>query len=106
MHTSGRSYFEAARFIKEKETETDISYQVNQTLVSKPEYVPYDQLQIKRLNQQALESPRAMRYYTGRLITEDSVKRFDLGFSEKQDMVTIPVASPDGTTVGFVARSI
>lgn len=106
MHTSGRSYFEAARFIKDKETESDISYQINQTLVPRPEYIAYDELMIKRLNIQALESPRAMRYYSGRLITEESIKKFDLGYSEKQDMVTIPVSSPDGTPVGFVGRSV
>jgi len=106
MHTSGRSYFESVRYIKSKETEIDLSYQINQTLVEKPDYVPYDELQIKRLNQQALESPRATRYYDGRLISETSIKKFLLGYSEKQDMVTIPVHSPDGITVGFVGRSI
>mgnify|MGYP002507661705 FL=1 len=106
MHTSARTYFEAVRYIKSKETETDLSYQINQTLVQKPDYVPYDELQIKRLNQQALESARATRYYEGRLINESSIKKFQLGFSEKQDMVTIPVHSPDGITVGFVGRSI
>ncbi len=106
MHTSGRTYFEAVRYIKSKETETDLSYQINQALVEKPTYVQYDELQIKRLNQQALDSPRAMRYYNGRLITEASVKKFDLGYSEKQDMVTIPVHSPDGMAVGFVGRSV
>ena len=106
MHTSGRTYFEAVRFIKSKETQTDLSYQINQALVVKPEYVPYDELQIKRLNQQAIESPRAIRYYAGRLITETSIKKFDLGYSEKQDMVTIPVASPEGVPVGFVGRSV
>jgi DNA primase len=106
MHTSNRTYFEAVRFIKSKETETDLSYQINQALVIKPDYNPYDELQIKRLNQQALESPRAMRYYSGRLINEASVRKFDLGYSEKQDMITIPVASPDGVSVGFVGRSV
>jgi len=106
MQTSARTYFEAVRFIKSKETETDLEYQINQTLVTKPDYIPYDELQIRRLNQQALESPRALRYYSGRLITEESIKKFDLGFSEKQDMVTIPVHSPDGIPVGFVGRSI
>jgi DNA primase len=106
MHTSGRSYFEAARFIKSKETQIDLEKDIEQKLHAKPEYVQYDQVLIKRLNQQALESPRAMRYYSGRLITEDSVKKFALGFSEKQDMVTIPVHSPDGMEIGFVGRSI
>lgn len=106
MHTSGRTYFEAARFIKSKETEIDLTNQINQQLVVKPEYAAYDELQIKRLNQQALESPRAMRYYNGRLVTETSVNKFDLGYSEKQDMVTIPVHSPDALCVGFVGRSV
>jgi DNA primase len=106
MHTSGRTYFEASRFIKSKETSSDITNEIDRKLVEKPEYVQYDQVLIKRLNQQALESPRAMRYYSGRLITEESVKKFQLGFSEKQDMVTIPVHSPDGMEIGFVGRSV
>jgi DNA primase len=106
MHTSGRSYFESVRYIKSKETDSNLEQQIAEKLTEKPEYVAYDQLTIKRLNNQALESPRAMRYYSGRLITEESVKKFGLGFSEKQDMVTIPVHSPDGLEVGFVGRSI
>jgi DNA primase len=106
MHVSGRSYFEAVRFIKSKETESNLEDEINVKLIEKPDYVQYDQVLIKRLNQQALESPRAMRYYSGRSITEDSVKKFSLGYSDKQDMVTIPVHSPDGTEVGFVGRSV
>jgi DNA primase len=106
MTTTARTYFEAARYIKSKETLADLSYDIEKQLHEKPVYTQYDQVLIKRLNSQALESPRAMRYYEGRLITEDSVKKFSLGFSEKQDMVTIPVHSPDGMEVGFVGRSI
>ncbi len=106
MTTTARTYFEAARYIKSKETLADLSYDIEKQLHEKPVYTQYDQVLIKRLNSQALESPRAMRYYEGRLITEESVKKFSLGFSEKQDMVTIPVHSPDGMEVGFVGRSI
>ena len=106
MTTTARTYFEAARYIKSKETIADLAYDIEKQLHEKPMYNQYDQVLIKRLNSQALESPRAMRYYDGRLITEDSVKKFSLGFSEKQDMVTIPVHSPDGMEVGFVGRSI
>jgi len=106
MTTSGRKYFEAARYIKSKETTADLAYDIEKQLQEKPVYSQYDQVLIKRLNTQALESPRAMRYYEGRLITEDSVKKFSLGFSEKQDMVTIPIHSPDGMEVGFVGRSV
>lgn len=106
MFSTGRTYFETARYIKSKETETNIESIVNKAMYAPPDFVQYDEVLIKRLNNQALESPRAMRYYAGRSITEDSVKKFSLGFSEKQDMVTIPVHSPDGLTIGFVGRSI
>ena len=106
MHMTGRTYFETVRYIKSKETETNIESVIAKTMYAPPDFVQYDEVLIKRLNNQALESPRAMRYYTGRYITEESVKKFSLGFSEKQDMVTIPVHSPDGLTIGFVGRSI
>jgi DNA primase len=106
MFTTGRSYFETARYIKSKETETNIETAVNKAMYAAPDFVQYDEVLIKRLTNQAIESPRAMRYYAGRYITEDSVKKFSLGYSEKQDMVTIPVHSPDGMTIGFVGRSV
>lgn len=106
MHMSARTYFESVRFIKSKEQEGNFDQDIAKKLLDKPVYVQFDELTIKRLNNQALESPRAMRYYAGRLITEESVKKFALGFSEKQDMVTIPVHSPDGMEIGFVGRSI
>jgi DNA primase len=106
MHVSGRTYFEAVRYIKSKETEVDIESLINKTLYSPPDFIQYDELLIKRLNKQAIDSPRAMRYFEGRRITKDSVTKFDLGYSEKQDSVVIPMQSPDGVTIGFVARTI
>jgi DNA primase len=106
MFVTGRTYFESARYIKSKETETNIESVINKAMYAPPDFVQYDEVLIKRLNNQALESPRAIRYYSGRLITEESIKKFGLGYSEKQEMVTIPVHSPDGMTLGFVGRSI
>jgi DNA primase len=106
MHVSGRTYFEAVRFVNARKTESNLEAEVVKRLVDKPDYIQFDELLIKRLNQQALESPRAMRYYSGRLITDQSVNKFSLGYSEKQDMLTIPVHSPDGMAVGFVGRSV
>lgn len=106
MFSSNRSYFEAARYIQSKQQETDISMLVNKALVETPEFVPYDELTIKRLNNALLDSDRAKDYMKYRKISQASVIKFALGFSEKQDMVTIPVHSPDGLALGFVARSI
>ena len=106
MTTSGRTYFESARYIKGKETTSSIEQDVAKKLIVKPVYKQFDEVVVKRLNSSVLDSPRASRYYQGRLITKESVKKFSLGFSEKQDMVTIPVHSPDAMLVGFVGRSI
>jgi DNA primase len=106
MHMTGRTYFETVRFIKSKETETDIEAVINKALHQLPDFVQYDELLIKRLNKQALDSPRAMTYFEGRRLTKESVIKFDLGFSEKQDSVVIPMQSPDGMSIGFVARTI
>ena len=106
MFTTGRTYFETARYIKSKETEHNIENIVNKAMYAPPEFIQYDELLFKRLNNQALESPRAIRYFEGRKITKSSVEKFSLGYSEKQDSVTIPMQSPDGMTIGFVARTV
>jgi len=106
MHMTNRTYFETVRFIKSKETETNIEAVVNKALHQMPDFVQYDELLIKRLCKQAIDSPRAMTYFEGRRITKESVIKFDLGYSEKQDSVVIPMQSPDGMFIGFVARTV
>ena len=106
MTQTGRTYFESVRFIKSKESDNSIEADVAKRLVEKPDYVPYDEVLVKRLSAAALESPRAKSYYFGRKITEESVRKFSLGYSEKRDMVTIPIHSPEGMLVGFVGRSV
>jgi len=105
--TTNKTIFEAIRFIDARKEDDDIVRQIEKTFHTEPEYVPYDSDTIKRLNTQALDSDRAMQYYQGRKISENSVKKFLLGYSDKQNMVTIPIHSPDGKMfVGFVARSV
>jgi DNA primase len=106
MDQTNRTYFESARFIESKNSDKNFLESVHEKLEEKPEFLPFDDLLIKRLNVQALESPRALNYFYGRRITQESIKKFSLGFSENKDMITIPVTSPDGMSIGFVARSI
>jgi DNA primase len=106
MHTTGRSYFESVRYIKSKEVETNLEDVVNKALYAAPDFVQYDELLIKRLSKQAIDSPRSVSYFEGRRITKESIIKFDLGYSEKQDSVIVPMHSPDGMCIGFVARTI
>lgn len=107
MFVTKKSFFESTRMIDSFSTETNISDTINSLLEDRPEYAPFDELMIRRLHQQAVDSPRAMRYFEGRRITQESISKFLLGYSVNQDMVTIPMSNPDGSVfVGFVARSV
>lgn len=106
MHTTGRTYFESIRFIKNKETQMDLEKEINKQLYVKPDFVPFDELILKRLYNNLVLSDRAKDYFKYRKIEISSWAKFSLGYSEKQDMVTVPVHSPDGMPVGFVGRSI
>jgi DNA primase len=107
MHVTNKTFFEAGRFIDSAKVSVNITESIDKMLEDKPDFIPFDEVMIKRLSTQALESPRAVRYFEGRRITKDSMKRFSLGYSEKQDMVTIPQQTPDGSIyVGFVGRSV
>jgi DNA primase len=107
MYLTKRSFFEAQRFIDRFKLESSIIDSIDKMLEVKPVFVPFDEFTIKRLNNAAIESPRAISYYEGRRITKESIKKFQLGYSEKQDMVTIPMHTPSGDMlVGFVGRSI
>lgn len=106
MHCSNRTYFESVRFIKSKEVETDIVSDITNKLVDKEEWKPFSNSLIDQLNYRALENGRGLDYFNKRKISKDSIIKFKLGYSEKQDMVTVPVHNHEGLCIGFVARSI
>jgi DNA primase len=106
MHVSGRTYFESERFIKSKESEGNLEQDISRALYQKPEFVLFDELILKRLHNNLVSSDRAKDYFRYRKIELSSWSKFSLGYSEKQDMVTVPVHSPDGMPIGFVGRSI
>lgn len=103
---SGRTYFQALRFIKANELDIDLSAEINNSLDEKPMYVQYPQEQVDQLYTNAISNDRSVSYYSNRKISRQSIDTFKLGYSEKMDMVTIPVHSPDGLLLGFVGRSV
>ena len=106
MHTSGRTYFEAARYIKSKEKLTNLVDDINKTLIVEEEFKQFDINIMKRLYNNLLTLDRPKKYFNSRHIDMDSWSKFNLGYSDKQDMVTVPVHSPDGIPIGFVGRSV
>lgn len=106
MFVANKSYFEAARYIKKNEIESDLRNEIVSKLIEKPDYVEFDKITVDRLANDAILSARAVQYFNNRKINIDSMKKFSLGYSANRDMVTVPVHAPDGLLVGFVGRSV
>lgn len=106
MHTSGRTYFESARYIKSKEKLSNLVDDINKSLIVEEEFKQFDIEILKRLYNNLVSLDRPKNYFRSRHIEMQSWAKFSLGYSDKQDMVTVPVHSPDGIPIGFVGRSI
>lgn len=106
MHTTKRTYFEATRLINSNRDAVDIEKQIDD-FIDKPTELPeFDIELIRTLNANLLSSDRAQQYFDSRKISEYAQRELMLGYSHKQDMVTVPVFDVDGRCMGFVGRSI
>jgi DNA primase len=106
MHTTKRNYFEATRLINSNKNSSNIVDQVEQTIDASTELKEFDMNLISRLNKDLLSSSRGRDYFSSRKISDHAQKELMLGYSEKQDMVTVPVFDIESKCVGFVGRSI
>jgi len=106
MRTTSRNYFEAMRVINSAATAEDIEISISERLDDSNEIKEFDRSLISRLNQSAINNQVAIDYFASRYISINSMREFELGFSEKQRMVTVPVHDQYGMCVGFVGRSI
>lgn len=106
MRTTNRNYFEASRVISSAAKNINFSSVIEKEVQVKQDFEPFDINLIDRLNADLLASTRAIEYFSKRNIHLDAIKKFKLGYSPKQDMVTVPVYAHTGVCVGFVARSV
>lgn len=106
MRTTNRNYFEAMRMINSRKDVIDIEREVDQAIEAPSDLPEFDMELIRRLHASLMNSDRAKEYFANRNITQESAVTFMLGYSEKQDMVVVPVFSVENICLGFVARSI
>lgn len=107
MRTTKRTYFEANRVISSAAKESNFAQTIfDSTNKRTSDFEHFDVALLNRLHDSLISDSRALDYFYGRGITMDSIKLFHLGYSEAQDMVTVPVISDNGIPVGFVARSV
>ena len=100
--------YQAIRMIsaKEKAVVDNFDNILTDMLLDKPEFNEFPQSTLDTLYSDIINNEKAKSYLMSRGISDESINYFKIGYSEKQDMVTIPVHSPDGIPVGIVGRSI
>lgn len=104
---TNRNHYEALRLIAKKGGETVEAYENDLMEAAKPfTFTPWEPDTLKALSDGMTTDSLGMQYMLSRGFTEDTVKYFEIGYSNQRAMVTVPVHSPDGICVGIVGRSI
>ena len=109
MQLTKRNNYEALRFISSnKLSEAELlEEELKDLLDDKPEFVEYSQSEIDTLHNNLINHmPAGKEYFMSRHINEEAMEYFKLGYSHKQQMVVVPLHSPDGIPVGLIGRSI
>jgi DNA primase len=105
---TNRNDFEAMRFISANKLSSAqlLEEELKELLDDKPDFVEFSQETLNKLGIDRSNSKEACSYFMSRNINNEAMDYFNLGYSEKQGMVTVPLHSPDGIPVGIIGRSI
>ena len=100
--------FQAMRLVFSKQEEALDNFEeiMAEMFKDKPDFVEFPQSKINELSTSLTLNKVARDYFISRGINEMSMSHFELGYSENQNMVTVPVHTLDGLPIGLVGRSI
>lgn len=104
---TGRNDFEAMRFIKNKVSDAPEISDEEFKAAGKPfQWEPWNPEVLSKLRA-GFAGSNGERYMTQeRGFTLDTCNYFEVGYSEKQDMVTVPLHSPNDIPVGIIGRGV
>lgn len=109
MKLTNRNNYEAMRFISSnKMSDAEmLEEELKELLDDKPEFEEFPQKVQDKLHEDLVihDINASQAYFKMRKIYEDSWEYFGLGYSIGQEMVTVPLHSPDGILVGVIGRS-
>jgi DNA primase len=106
---TGKDKFQALRKIYSitADTKADVVGAINKVLSDQPDaFKPFPRNVIDQLSFDFWHNDRGIDYMRSRHFNEETLLHFDVGYSVKNDMVTVPLHSPEGMLVGLVGRSI
>jgi hypothetical protein len=103
----GLNYFQSKRLLqKHKDASgTSFSEQMEEILEKGATFKPFPEAPVLRMHEQFWNSP-GHEYMKSRHFTDETLEHFGIGYSDKKNMVVVPMHDPDGMLVGFVGRSI
>lgn len=104
---SDRNEQEALRFIEKKGGEVQFNISTFLDDMMKTDELPlFPQMKVEELHNNLLNSPRAIEYMEGRGFTLDTLKHFEVGYSEERDMIVVPAHDHKDKPVGIIGRSV
>jgi DNA primase len=106
----GKTEFQALRMLHSASSMTDEQFDREfESLINddgSTDIPVFPQETLDRLKQQFWQLPEAHTYMKGRGFGDDVLEEFDIGYSVKQGLVTVPVHTIEGVPMGMVGRAL
>lgn len=99
---------QAKRMIEKRgaESAVPLDSQLEKLLIKESEWPLFPQLKIDELVEQFWLNDEAQQYMYGRGFNDDTLRIFEVGWSNEQQMIVVPVHNPSGQPIGVNGRSI
>ena len=99
--------FEAARIINKAKKDNAVTFADRFKKVTQKVTMPsFPKETLARMKDQFWDSARALAYMRGRGFEDAVLKEYGIGYSEKKDLITVPMYSESGEPVGVIGRTI
>lgn len=105
QRVGGLNFYQARRFIEKYKKDVDLAAIVAKNLVEPVEFTLFSQETLNKMKEAFPGSP-AQRYMWGRKFHDTTLDYFDVGYSETQKMVVVPMHGPIGQPLGVIGRSL
>lgn len=104
---SDRNEFEARRFIISKKSDSTVSFkdQLQRALNPLPDFIEFPQEAIDRLVEAFWDNEKAVDYMMGRGFEKGTLQDYEIGYSDKKGLITVPMHTATGMPIGVIGRS-
>lgn len=107
-NVTGKSVLETARFISKRGSETKEAFieSISKALEDGEGSPLFPQDVVDRTKADFWGSGEPLEYMRGRGFEDATLERFDIGYSDKQDMVMVPIHDSNDRLIGVVGRGV